>query len=434
MKARLLMEKKFKIYNHKLLLNDGQIITRCFIVLVNEDGTYQFTDFHKYISSQNKIKSIASSDSNRFNAVCKLLNYCFFDAKIENLDSLTVDIVGEYLNLYGMCSLPSDDEYTTRKKNTVERTVSYVMDFLSSFIAARKGHCKIKTSDLFKEINVRNRYGKVIKKKVPVFEVRYIDTHKEIFRDIPNKAFYIIYNYIANYHTELLGLITLSAFAGLRPSEACNVRREDSVLGSGLVIHKRNEKISNITIDLTRELDLRSDHMPVGKIKKERHAKVPEMFLPSFIEGYETYMKYMDGKKYDANYGALNVNSRGNAITYASYYQKFHQIIKEEIVPILLNEKDDEMIIYGRLLEEHNISPHIFRHWYTVQLVLNGVENPTVLANYRGDKSEESALTYLKNKGELEKKYKKVNNEIFDYMQWAGEKIAGYKGIDKETN
>lgn len=44
---------------------------------------------------------------------------------------------------------------------------------------------------------------------------------------------------------------------------------------------------------------------------------------------------------------------------------------------------------------------------------------------WRGDKSPESALTYLQNKSELEKQYKKINNEVFDYRYWQAEKYFG---------
>ena len=68
---------------------------------------------------------------------------------------------------------------------------------------------------------------------------------------------------------------------------------------------------------------------------------------------------------------------------------------------------------------EHRLSPHVFRHWYTVQLVLSGIENPGVLMYWRGDSSPESVLTYLQDKGELEKRYRKVNSEMFNYLMWA---------------
>ena len=130
----------------------------------------------------------------------------------------------------------------------------------------------------------------------------------------------------------------------------------------------------------------------------------------------------MEGHKYEKEYGALSVNKQGKAITYPSYLGRFHAIIKEEIIPILLKSDNPEVVIYGRMLLENQISPHIFRHWYTVQLVLSGVNDVATLMYWRGDKSPESALTYLQNKGELEKQYRKVNDEIFDYMSWSAQK------------
>lgn len=78
--------------------------------------------------------------------------------------------------------------------------------------------------------------------KQPAFEVRYNGTNREIFRDIPNAAFDVIFEVIFNHHKELLGLVALSAFGGLRPSEACNVRREDSPLSSGILLQKLTMK------------------------------------------------------------------------------------------------------------------------------------------------------------------------------------------------
>ena len=71
---------------------------------------------------------------------------------------------------------------------------------------------------------------------------------------------------------------------------------------------------------------------------------------------------------------------------------------------------------------ETNISPHIFRHWFSVKLTLFG-EDVAGLMYWRGDKSPESALTYLQNKGELEKQYRKVNAEIFNYSLWKAGKL-----------
>lgn len=112
-------------------------------------------------------------------------------------------------------------------------------------------------------------------------------------------------------------------------------------------------------------------------------------------------------------------------MTYDSYLKKFQDIIQNEIIPLFLNHNDPEIVLYGRILLEHKLSPHIFRHWYTVQLVLSGIEDPGILMHWRGDLSAESSLTYLHDKGELQKQYLKVNNEVHDYLMWAADKEYG---------
>ena len=63
-------------------------------------------------------------------------------------------------------------------------------------------------------------------------------------------------------------VVALGAFVGLRPSEACNVRREDSPLGPGILFHQSDGQVFKIEIDLRKEIPLRSDLKPTGRIKK----------------------------------------------------------------------------------------------------------------------------------------------------------------------
>ena len=60
---------------------------------------------------------------------------------------------------------------------------------------------------------------------------------------------------------------------------------------------------------------------------------------------------------------------------------------------------------------KHTWGPHGFRHWFTVQLVLRGVEAAGI-ADFRGDSSLESATTYIMNKGELQRNYKRVADRM----------------------
>lgn len=411
---------RFIAYKHAFVDNDGIRIPRTFIALKLDDGTLQFTNLHKYIFSKNRnVRPMSADSNNRVYFIVQLLNYAFFTYGIHSLSELTVEIVSDFLNDYALCELPDDDDYTTRSKQTVERCIRTIMDFLENLLTAFKGNMPFKREDLYQEKQSRNRRGQIIKKIVPAFSVLCKDNGaiRRVYRDMPNSAFKVIFGHIFENHKEILLLVALSAFAGLRPSEACNVRRADSPLGAGLLFDVVSGKTTGIKIDLRYEYVLRSDMVPVGCIKKERLQKVPDIFLDAFVVCYNEYMKYIEGRWYEADYGPLSINRQDKAYTYPSYRQQFQKIIKNEIVPLLLESNNPELVIYGHTLMEHNISPHIFRHWYTVRLVLSGVNDPGTLMKLRGDTSPESSLVYLQDKGDLEREYRKVNNEAFDYLK-----------------
>ena len=187
-----------------------------------------------------------------------------------------------------------------------------------------------------------------------------------------------------------------------------------------------DNEVVNVTINLTQEKNLRSDLVSVGSIKKERYQKVYPVFLDAFMECYNTYMEYIQGRPFESRYGALTNTSFGKAITYQDYYNEFRKVVAASI-PLMLRSDDPETVNYGKLLLENTISPHIFRHWFSVKLTLYG-EDVAGLMNWRGDKSPESALTYLQNKGELEKQYAKVNTEMFKYSIWRAEKMEKKRG------
>jgi len=418
---------RFSVYNHNLISKDNQLLTRKFIYLKMSDGTMKFTNFQKYAKNPNyRIRRMNDGDDSRCTYITQLLNYAFFYKGIVSLNEITVDIIKEFLNDYGRCELPDDDENTHRNKETVKRCVNIILDFMKLYIDDNKKTSKIKTDDLYRLVDFRDKKGKMRHKKVPVFDVVYTGvTVNEIFRDMPNKVFEIIFSHIATHHTQILGLVFLCAFAGLRPSESCNVRRTDSIYGPGIIFTTIDNEVTKIQIDLRQEYLLRSDKLPTGKIKKERMQAIPDIFLKAFVDSYNIYMKYLEDKSYEEIYAPFTINKQGKAYTYDSFYVKFQEIIKNEVIPILLADEDAEVVLYGRMLLEHKLSPHIFRHWYTVQLVLSGISEPGVLMAYRGDSSPESALTYIKNKSELQKQFNKVNNETFDYLSWVSKKRYG---------
>ena len=152
------------------------------------------------------------------------------------------------------------------------------------------------------------------------------------------------------------------------------------------------------------------------------------LFLKAFYECYQIYMEHMENRTYEAEYGALSVNKQGRAMTYNSFYGKFKKAVQDTI-PLLLASNDPEVVNYGHLLQENSLGPHILRHWFSVRLTLLG-EDVSGLMYWRGDRSPESALTYLQNKSDLERQFTKVNNEMFDYRMWYSKKLFGGENYD----
>ena len=436
----------FAVYEHKLITEEKRIIKRNLIVLKDETGfIVRFTDFHRYAKCPNRsARRITETGGTRCKFICRFLNYIFFEKyHIQSLKQITKDMVEDFLNKYGTGCLPNDTK--KRTKGTIDKCAMAVLDFLTLYTDRNKG-AALKKNDLVKQVTIRSKNGQITKKMKSNVEYIYDSEEKTIFRDMPEKVFFILFDLILKNHKEILMLVATGAFAGLRPSESCNVRREDAD-PPGLIITRmygttnpapdggnlknltpdvlnKNRNITSVSIDLRKERVLRSDGAIVGGIKKERWQNVYPAFLPLFGACYEIYMKYIEGRYYEADYAPLTINGQSKAYTYESYRRNFRKVIAE-LIPVLLEDEDPEVVNFGHMINEYNIGPHIFRHWFTVQLILHGETNPAALQNWRGDKSPESALVYLSHKEDLEKKYKKVSNEMSDYMMWKAKKLYG---------
>lgn len=397
---------RFKLYMHRLVKEDSigyDVLTEIPLIMLEKDGDYYPTDFHTYVETGG-VKKQGFYNKAFFHNVVAFLNYVYFDRKyITRMNDLTIDMIQDFLNYYG-----------TRgpiKKSTVERCMNDVMNFIVNY-GKKHQNFPIKEDDMYISKKKRNKNNRTITAKVPKFRVTYTPSNALIFRDMPQKAFEIIYSHIFNNHKRILMAVALQAFAGLRPSEALNVRRPDSKLGPGLMFQTVNGVVSKITIDLNEEYNLRSDLKKVGGIKKERTQEVFTNFLPDFMSAYDEYVKYLKGKKYEDAFGPLTLNKQGKAMTFPTYAAEFSTAVKE-CIPALLQSGDPNLVLYGQILQVNSVSPHILRHYFTTRLVCDFNLDVPELMYWRGDKSPESALTYLQNKSDLNKALKGIINQRF---------------------
>lgn len=311
----------------------------------------------------------------------------------------------------------------------MNRCVNYVLSFVHEL--ERQNHkTKVDWKKIYRKVKkISTKARRVITEEQLAFEIRYKENVNEIFRDITEEAFQIIMQVIIDRHTNILMLAALGAFAGLRPSEACNVRREEY---GGIFFELFGDEIYNIEIDLTKEVRLRSDDVPVGGIKKHRRQKVYPAFLAEFRTLYEIYMDFIEGRKFETDYGPLTTNQSGKAFTYDAYLREFKKVICEAR-EIMIHSDNPSTQLYGHMLYTHSLTPHIFRHWFTVKLVQFGEQLPTIM-KYRGDRSPESANTYLQNKSELIKQLDSVEDEIWSYNTWRVNKIYGQSNPENQES
>ena len=418
---------RYSVFEHTLVFDETRVYPRSFIVLKNQYNVIvHFTCFHNYVDAYEKGVCIplASDAKAKMRYICAMLNYILIDHYEEfgagHIFSVTKDMLITFFQDYALAKQPDGG---FRGRQSIEKCVSTVTSFFRKLYRKFGGYMSVSMSDLYTERIVFTKHGKMQKRLSPDFKVRGIATNKTIFRDIPTKVFQIIVHLAFRWMPEIAFAICLQAFAGLRPGEVCNVRQETSPLGSGLVVTLVDGVIRKVEIDLTAEYLLRSDGVSCGRIKKERRQRIYPAFLPAFTKAYEFHRNLLRDH-FEPKYCPMFVNSRGKAMTYHDYRNKFRGLIMDYVRPALMNHADPECRLYGQLLYEHTLGPHALRHWFSVQLVLMG-EDVAGLQYWRGDGNPESALLYLQNKGDLMKELSETNNLLADFMMSEGGMLYG---------
>lgn len=418
---------RYGVYKHRLITKDGVVYSVPFIVLKNKFNVIvHFTNFHKFVGIYgNKIFApITSNNEAKLYYICLMLNYILIERysffKINHVFNITRHSLECFFRDYAQTKL-RNGEY--RCEQAVEKCVKTVIEFFCNLRKTYGDYVSLKNEDLYKEVNSVDRRGKLEIRQVPSFRVQGLTKSTKIFREIPTKVFVILLNLAFRYAPDIAFAICLQAFAGLRASEAMNVRQEISPLGAGIVFTEIEGRVIKAEIDLTQELPLRSDGVICGKIKRERKQCVYPPFLNAFSIAYKKHKEFLAGRCFEKEYCPMFINNLGKALPYAQYRMRFIALIENHLRPALLASEDAECRIYGQLLYENNLGLHVFRHWYSVQLVLHG-EDIAQVQYWRGDKSPESALLYLQNKGELLRELKETSDKLSDMLIKQGEIIT----------
>lgn len=412
---------KFGLYNTKMIYEDGTWRQHWFIVLKDRQTNVilEITPYSKYLRYVSKGKSVDYRRPETLRArgsfICLFLNYVLIDKykefQITNLKDLKIEHGNRFLQDY------SNGEVTKgrKKKNTIEKMIVEVARFYKWIQEVHKNDAKhLIGLQMLEKIEYNNRQTSTFQYywKTP-FQIHVSEKIDEpIFRDIPDKAMWILLKLSKIYYPEITLGLCLQAFAGLRVGEVCNTRQDICPLdGGGFSYRKVGGKLQRFTINLRNKYPMRSDRVDVGSIKKYRQQNVYTNFLPYLEPILKDHIDILNQRTVDKGYYPLIVDNNGMAMTAQNYRKKFKSLVKDYLIDVLINSDDFEMQVFGELLMNRELSTHSLRHWFTVQLVING-EPPHAIAEWRGDDNLDSAMDYIKNKSELLRLHKKVNETI----------------------
>jgi integrase len=419
-------EYRYGVYKHRLAAPDGSVYTRPFIVIRNSyDVIIRFTNLHNYVGVfGGKVFSPLVSDAEkRLYYVCTMLNYVLIEQYewfgIDDVLQINRVALESFFRDYALGSKPGGG---FRGAQSIEKCVAAVVTLFRNLRRKFGAQMALTNADLVTEKLTRTNRGDVVGKAVPAFRVEGIRSQREIFRELPTKAFKILLNLAFRYAPDIALAICLQAFAGLRAGEVCNVRQEVSPLGGGIIFTRIVGDVRKIEVDLTREMQLRSDGVIVGKIKKERIQCVYPPFIDAFVAAYKFHLDRL--RPSESDYGPMFINSRGKAMTYIDYSRRFIALVNKHFRPALLESGDPDCKLYGQLLYENKLRPHALRHWFSVQLVLHG-EDIAQVQFWRGDSSPESAFLYLQNKGDLVRELERTSADFINIALAYGSRKAG---------
>lgn len=413
----------YGLYKHRLITKDGITYTRPFIVIRNNFGVIvRFTNLHNYACIyENKVFVPITSDAEaKLHYICMALNYALikhYDRfHINHVFKVNREILECFFRDYALEKQPNG-KY--RSEQSIERCVYAVTAFFRKLRWKFGSHVVLKNEELFTETTVYNKYGKSRHKKLPAFQVRGIHKTSGPFRELPTKAFRILLSLAFRYAPDIAFAVCLQAFAGLRAGEVCNVRQEGAPAGNGIIFTWIEDRAKKIEIDLTREMMMRSDGVVCGRIKKERTQCVYPPFTEAFMAAYEYHKIFLSENSYEPDYCPMFINKSGRAMTYDDYARRFRALVDHHFRAVLLECEDPECRIFGQLLYENRLTPHALRHWFSVQLTLRG-EDIAQIQYWRGDKSPESAFSYLQNKGDLIRELESTNEFLMDVLMEEG--------------
>lgn len=410
------MEKVVQLMNYrkreffykviKYTINDEMKYHVCIFETGNFEPLYYSKYFRdKILTFTLKNKSINTISNFHLTYIIRFLNYIFNDSKtrIDRIEDLTVEIVGEFLDKFSQGDLEGDKYGDWKSKKTVGRANYAISNFVywlwwKKDVVTRKKIFKMKyivEEDFqFEIITKRSRNGNVVReiKKlinivVPNVTSRVIERAKVV--EAGDYAVAVLIELAEKNDPMLTFGIVLGAYLGLRVGDIVQ-------LHEGRIKDMYEGKLFGGYFDFTYDTVLRSDNVSTGHIKTKRNVPVYPGCTNIIYYYYKKHIEYLKLKGlYSNKYGALFMNKNGYALTDKRYMKRFNALNKMLEIALLKEASIGkiEAIREQQLMINSKITPHSLRHYYK-QLIETCESNVRIIQYYMAHKSIDSQLDY----------------------------------------
>lgn len=371
-------------------------ITRSFICLRAAGGiACGVFDLQGYLAPVKKKRDVHCDIGDNAYYIVMFLNFVMVDSpeRVDCIGDITPKLIRDFLNAYsmGLYGRPG----TSHTSGTIDKCISVVFRFLTDL--ASDANASVRLSYTMADL-IAGRYRwsarqGVQEKLEMAFEVLYDPEDHVTVRDMPPAAAQEMLAIAYQRHPWILMNLALGLCGGLRPSETCALSLDSIKIG------RLGGKVRQIDIDLENTVRLRSDGVPTGEVKRPRIVTIPSLFLDLFMACHSRYMEWRMAQPSEAAYRPLCLDRCNLAMTYETFLKRFKELMQETARAL---EGSTSPRVQGFLMNYrmYGVSPHICRHYFSVNLVLAGYDEIRIMT-LRGDNSVNSAMTYLRNKGAL---------------------------------
>ena len=367
-------------------------------------------------------------------AVIRFLNYCMEQLGLEDLENdlpnITFQMAQDYITDYCRKPKTNNGEYRGKQArlNEVKLITRYLINIKSINPNLAECWLKEKNDDTGK---TKYQIKPILTSSVP---------SKEVNRDCEDWFAQLFLDYAYKEDIRVWFIALIQYYTGLRPSEVLNLRHPNSIYGPSIIYSvDLSGNIMDVGIDLSKEAwerPLRDDGVINGRVKKPRNAIISYKSHEIIIDAYLLILGLTRDKERQ-DYGPLIINNYKNkktgkhmAYTYDSYRIAFHKIVENYVFP-KLREQGGKYEAYVNRFAGKDYGPHMFRHGFSCRFVEEGSEDWATLMALRGDKSPESAVTYVVKGGAFKHITQRLANLTGEEM--LGDKKNGRKNGDIGT-